>query len=87
MRRRKTFTEKTGYSAKILIPGYLGEMTPEELKVIKQELQNRSKLRHRWGFTETERITNAKILKKALEEDKQSEDEVFVGPSTEKSKR
>ena len=87
MRRRKTFTEKTGYSAKILIPGYLGELSPEELKVIKEELQNRSKLRNRWGFTETERITNAKIQKKALEEDKQSGDEVFSGPSTEKSKR
>ncbi len=85
MRRRKTFTEKTGYSAKILIPGYLGEMTPEELKVIKQELQNRSKLRHRWGFTETERITNAKIQKKALEEDKWSESEVFSGAGSEKS--
>ena len=66
-RRRLTFTEKTGYSAKILDPGYLGELSPEELKVIKIELQNRSKLRTKWGFGEGERITNKKIQTRALE--------------------
>jgi hypothetical protein len=65
---KRTFTEKTGYSAKILNPGYLGEMTLEEVQVLKIELQNRSKLRKRWGFTEDERITNKKIQEKALEE-------------------
>jgi len=66
-RNRKTFTEKTGYSAKILEPGYLGTLSPEELKILKQELQNRSKLRSRWGFVEGEKITNSKIQVKALE--------------------
>lgn len=66
-RRRLTFTEKTGYSAKILDPGYLGELSPEELQVIKIELKNRSKLRTRWGFEDGERITNKKIQARALE--------------------
>ena len=66
-RHRKTFTEKTGYSAKILIPGYLGEFSPEELQVIKHELQNRSILRVKWGFKDGERITNKKIQAKAVE--------------------
>lgn len=66
-RRRLTFTEKTGYSAKILDPGYLGELSSEELTVIKTELQNRSKLRIKWGFEEGERITNKKIQDRALE--------------------
>ena len=69
--RKRTFTEKTGYPAKILDPGYLGELTPEELKVLKTELQNRSKLRKRWGFTEEERLTNKKIQAKAMEENDQ----------------
>lgn len=63
---RRTFTEKTGYSAKLLIPGYWGELSPEELQILKIELQNRSRLRKRWGFTEDERITNKKIQEKAL---------------------
>ena len=66
-RNRKTFTERTGYPAKILEPGYLGEISPAELKVIKRELQNRSKLRSRWGFSEGETITNSKIQARALE--------------------
>ena len=65
---KRTFTEKTGYPAKILDPGYLGEMSPEELKILKIELQNRSKLRKRWGFAEDENITHKKIQEKALEE-------------------
>ena len=66
-RRRLTFTEKTGYPAKILDPGYLGELSSDELKVIKIELENRSRLRKRWGFEEGEKITNKKIQAKALE--------------------
>jgi len=69
-RNRKTFTEKTGYSAKILEPGYLGNISSEELNILKQELQNRSKLRSRWGFVEGEKITNIKIQAKALEGEK-----------------
>ena len=65
-RNRKTFTERTGYPAKILELGYLGEISPAELKVIKRELQNRSKLRSRWGFAEGENITDTKIQEKAL---------------------
>lgn len=66
-RHRKTFTERTGFPAKILIPGYLGELSPEELQVIKHELQNRSILRAKWGFKDGERITNKKIQAKAVE--------------------
>lgn len=66
-RRRLTFTEKTGYPAKILEPGYLGDICPEELEVLKNELKNRSKLRQRWGFSDGERITNKKIQARALE--------------------
>ena len=79
---KRTFTEKTGYPAKILDPGYLGEMTPEELQVLKIELQNRSKLRKRWGFTEDERITNKKIQAKALEES-DSDDQLIYSRETE----
>jgi len=68
---KRTFTEKTGYPAKILDPGYLGEMSPDELKILKIELQNRSKLRKRWGFSEDEKITNKKIQAKAMEENDQ----------------
>ena len=64
---KRTFTEKTGYPAKVLIPGYLGELSSDELDIIKVELKNRSKLRKRWGFKEGERITNKKIQAKALE--------------------
>ena len=42
-RHRQTFTEKTGFPAKLLVPGYSGELTAEELQIIKTELQNRSK--------------------------------------------
>ena len=73
-RNRKTFTEKTGYSAKILEPGYLGNISPEELNILKQELQNRSKLRSRWGFVEGEKITNIKIQAKALEGGKDNDE-------------
>jgi len=79
---KRTFTEKTGYPAKILTPGYLGEMTPEELQVLKIELQNRSKLRKRWGFTEDERITNKKIQVKALE-GRDSDDQLIYSRETE----
>ena len=65
-RNRKTFTEKTGYPAKLLEPGYWGELSPEELQILKIELQNRSKLRKRWGFSEGERLTNKKIQAKAF---------------------
>ena len=65
-RRRKSFTEKTGYSSRLLDPGYSGELGEDELKVIKKELVNRSRLRKRWGFGEEERITNKKIQDKAM---------------------
>ena len=67
-RKRQSFVEKTGYSAKILEPGYSGELSLEETQIIKRELENRSKLRKRWGFEEGEKITNTKIQRKALEE-------------------
>ena len=77
---KRTFTEKTGYSAKILNPGYLGELTPQELKILKTELKNRSKLRKRWGVIEGETITNIKIQAKALEE---SDDQYLYGGAEE----
>ena len=67
-RRRLTFTEKTGYSVKLLDPGYWGELSQEDLAVLKTELLNRSKLRKRWGFEEGERLTNKKIQAKAFGE-------------------
>ena len=65
-RRRKSFTEKTGYSSRLLDPGYSGELGEDELKVIKKELVNRSRLRKRWGFGEGESITNKKVQDKAI---------------------
>ena len=65
-RRRKNFTEKTGYSPRLLDPGYSGELGDDELKIIKKELANRSRLRKRWGFAEGERITSKKIQDKAM---------------------
>ena len=65
-RRRKSFTEKTGYSSRLLDPGYSGELGEDELKVIKKELVNRSRLRKRWGFGEGESITNKKVQDKAM---------------------
>ena len=65
-RRRKNFTEKTGYSPRLLDPGYSGEVGEDELKVIKKELVNRSRLRKRWGFGEGESITNKKVQDKAM---------------------
>ena len=65
-RRRKSFTEKTVYSSRLLDPGYSGELGEDELKVIKKELVNRSRLRKRWGFGEGESITNKKVQDKAM---------------------
>ena len=76
---KRTFTEKTGYPAKFLNPGYLGEMSPDELRVLKTELKNRSKLRKRWGFTEGETITNQKIQARALEESERDDQHIYSG--------
>ena len=65
-RRRKNFTEKTGYSSRLLDPGYSGELGDDELQIVKKELANRSRLRKRWGFAEGERITSKKIQDKAI---------------------
>ena len=65
-RRRKSFTEKTGYSSRLLDPGYSGELGEDELKAIKKELANRSRLRKRRGFEEEEQITSKKVQDKAM---------------------
>jgi len=64
---RKTFTDRTGYDIRLLTPGYGGELGPEELEALQQELLRRPGLRERWGFGEKERITKKKIQKAALE--------------------
>jgi len=75
-RNRRTFQERTGFPLKILEPGYWGELTPSELEILKTELLKSNKLRKRWGFGETERITNKKIQERALGD---SKDERYVG--------
>ena len=64
---KKTFTVRTGYDIRLLTPGYGGELGPEELEALQQELQRRPGLRERWGFGENERITKKKIQKVSLE--------------------
>ena len=65
---KKTFTDRTGYDVRLLTPGYSGELSPEELEAIQEELIRRPGLRKRWGFHEKERITKTKIQRMALEE-------------------
>jgi hypothetical protein len=64
---KKTFTDRTGYDIRLLTPGYGGELGPEELEALKQELLRRPGLRERWGFGEKERITMQKIQRISLE--------------------
>ena len=64
---KKTFTDRTGYDIRLLTPGYSGELGPEELEALQQELQRRPGLRERWGVGENERITKKKIQKVSLE--------------------
>jgi hypothetical protein len=61
---KKTFTDRTGYDIRLLTPGYGGELGPEELEALKQELLRRPGLRERWGFGEKERITMQKIQRR-----------------------
>ena len=64
---KKTFTDRTGYDIRLLTPGYGGELGPEELEALQQELLRRPGLRERWGFRPNERITKKKIQKISLE--------------------
>ena len=59
--RVSKFEEKTGFSDKILIPGYVGEADPDELQAIYGELIRLSSLRKKWKFKEGEEITLRKI--------------------------
>ena len=63
---RRTFEERTGYPLKLLQPGYSGELSPDEVDILMDELQRNSKVRKRWGFDENERITKKKIKDRAL---------------------
>ena len=65
---KKTFTARTGYDIRLLTPGYSGELSPEELEAVQEELIRRPGLRKRWGFNEKERITKTKIQRMAAEE-------------------
>ena len=65
---KKTFTDRTGYDIRLLTPGYSGELSPEELEAVQEELIRRPGLRKRWGFNEKERITKTKIQRMAAEE-------------------
>lgn len=66
-RKRRTFKERTGCSKKLLIPGYSGELTPQEYKVLLAELKRSAKLRQKWGFVEGEKIIKSKIEKIAMQ--------------------
>ena len=59
--RVSKFEEKTGFSDKILIPGYVGEADQDELQAIYEELVRLSSLRKKWKFKEGEEITFRKI--------------------------
>lgn len=50
----------------LLIPGWAGELTPEELALLRAVLKRKPALRRRWGF-KTSRISDAEIRKVALE--------------------
>ena len=52
--------------ARLLTPGWGGELTPDELVYIKSRLKESPELRRRWGFTTT-RISDAMIRKVALD--------------------
>lgn len=64
--KQSKFYARTGYPNKILIPGYGGELTDDEIKAIKSELERLPRLKTIWGFTEFERITKKKIQDRAL---------------------
>ena len=64
--KRSKFYSRTGYSNKILMPGYGGELDDDEIKAIKSELERLPRLKTIWGFTESERITKKKIQERAL---------------------
>lgn len=59
--RMSKFEERTGFSSKILIPGYVGEADQDELEAIYEELMRLSSLRKKWKFKEGEEITLRKI--------------------------
>lgn len=63
---RRTFEERTGFPLKLLQPGYSGDLSPEELDALIDEIKRNSKVRKRWGFTEKERVTKKKIKDMAL---------------------
>ena len=62
--RLSKFEEKTVFSDKILIPGYVGEADSEELQAIYDELLRLSSLRKKWKFKDGEEITFRKIQKR-----------------------
>ena len=59
--RLSKFEVKTGFSEKILIPGYVGEADQEELQAIYDELMRLLSLRKKWKFKEGEDIKFRKI--------------------------
>ena len=59
--RISKFEARTGFSDKILIPGYVGEADQDELQAIYEELIRLSSLRKKWKFKEGEEITLRKI--------------------------
>ena len=38
------------YDTRLLEPGYAGELSPDEYRYIKSELQQSASLRRKWGF-------------------------------------
>jgi len=65
---KKTFTDRTGYDVRLLTPGYSGELSPEELKAVQEELVRRPGLRKQWGFGAKESITKTKVQRMAAKE-------------------
>jgi len=55
------------YKRKLLIPGWAGEVNPEELDYIVTKLRRNSELRRKWGFVKgRRRISRMKVKKVAM---------------------
>jgi len=69
-------------AVKLLIPGWAGDLTPEDLALLKAVLKRKPALRRRWGF-KTSRFSDAEIRKVALEgvDDPQKSTEAHHTPS------
>ena len=51
------------YKKKLLIPGWAGELKPDELKYIKSQLRVSPSLKRRWGFKPSARRLSEKRIR------------------------